>query len=171
MQADLRLCSSHTPHCWKSYVAAHMYRLIDKKIITILHSKICLDPFGTFVCQERIILWLSNRYTCTTFSFALSDIIEFNVERSWIANFLFLRLQSNKNAINNNVISVAKATCVSIRNDPHRGKIIRGSYMSAHVLLILLNALEKIEKMRGLPSILSFFATSLINSIIKEHEC
>ena len=49
--------------------------------------------------------------------------------------------------------------------------INRGSYMSAHVLLNLLNELEKRDKMRGLPSILSLFATSLINSIIQEHEC
>ena len=56
--------------------------------------------------------------------------------------------------------------------------------MSAHVLLNLLNELGKRDKMRGLPSILSFFfatslisrafylffATSLINSIIQEHE-
>ena len=44
--------------------------------------------------------------------------------------------------------------------------------MIAHVCLSLLNELEKRDKMRGLPSILSlFFATSLINSIIEEHEC
>ena len=48
--------------------------------------------------------------------------------------------------------------------------INRGSYMSAHVLLNLLNELGKKDKMRGLPSILSIFATSLINSIIQEHE-
>ena len=36
-------------------------------------------------------------------------------------------------------------------------KIHRGSYMSAHVLLNLLNELRKRDKMRGLPSILSFF--------------
>ena len=35
--------------------------------------------------------------------------------------------------------------------------IYRGSYMSAHVLLNLLNELGKIDKMRGLPSILSLF--------------
>ena len=35
--------------------------------------------------------------------------------------------------------------------------IYRGSYMSAHVLLILLNELGKRDKMRGLPSILSLF--------------
>ena len=36
--------------------------------------------------------------------------------------------------------------------------------MSAHVLLNLLNKLRKRDKMRGLPSIYLFFATSLINS-------
>ena len=35
--------------------------------------------------------------------------------------------------------------------------IIRGSYMSAHVLLNLLNELGKIDKMRGLLSILPLF--------------
>ena len=47
--------------------------------------------------------------------------------------------------------------------------------MSAHVLLNLLNELGKRDKMRGLPSISRafylFFATSLINSIIQEHDC
>ena len=43
--------------------------------------------------------------------------------------------------------------------------------MSAHVLLNLLNELRKRDKMRGLRSIFLFFATSLINSIIQEHEC
>ena len=43
--------------------------------------------------------------------------------------------------------------------------------MSAHVLLNLLNKLGKRDKMRGSLSILSFFATSLKNSIIQEHEC
>ena len=36
-------------------------------------------------------------------------------------------------------------------------KIYRGSYMSAHVLLNLLNELGKRDKMRGLSSILSLF--------------
>ena len=44
--------------------------------------------------------------------------------------------------------------------------------MSAHVLLNLLNELGKIDKMRGLREhFISFFATSLINSIIQGHEC
>ena len=42
--------------------------------------------------------------------------------------------------------------------------------MSAHILLNLLNKLGKRYKMRDLLSILSL-ATSLINSIIQEHEC
>ena len=43
--------------------------------------------------------------------------------------------------------------------------------MSAHVLLNLLNKLRRRDKMRGLPSILSLFATSLINSISHKHKC
>ena len=43
--------------------------------------------------------------------------------------------------------------------------------MSAHVLLNLLNKLGKKDKMPGLPSNLSLFAPSLINSIKHEHEC
>ena len=43
--------------------------------------------------------------------------------------------------------------------------------MSTHVLLKLLNELGKVDQMRGFPSIFFFFATSLINSIIQEHEC
>ena len=43
--------------------------------------------------------------------------------------------------------------------------------MSDHVLLNIVNKLGKRDKMRGLPSILSLFATSLINSIIQEHGC
>ena len=43
--------------------------------------------------------------------------------------------------------------------------------MSAHVLLNLLNELGKSDKMLGLPSILSLFATSLINSLMQEYEC
>ena len=39
----------------------------------------------------------------------------------------------------------------------HNTVIYRGSYMSAHVLLNLLNELGKRDKMRGLPSILSLF--------------
>ena len=38
--------------------------------------------------------------------------------------------------------------------------------MSAHVLLNLLNMLEKRDKMRGLQSILSLFTTSITNLII-----
>ena len=39
------------------------------------------------------------------------------------------------------------------------------------MLLNLLNELRKRDKMRGLSSIISLFVTSLINSIIQEHEC
>ena len=39
----------------------------------------------------------------------------------------------------------------------NNGALNRGSYMSAHVLLNLINELRKRDKMRGLPSILSLF--------------
>ena len=42
-----------------------------------------------------------------------------------------------------------------------------GSYMSANVLLNLLNELGKRDKVRGSSSILSLFRSS----IIQEHEC
>ena len=51
------------------------------------------------------------------------------------------------------------------------GKLYIGSYMSAHVLLNLLNELRKRDKVRGLANIYRFFATSLLHSIIQEHEC
>ena len=46
----------------------------------------------------------------------------------------------------------------------------RKSYMSAQVLLNLLYELGE-DKVRGLPSILSLFASSLLNSIKHEHSC
>ena len=50
-------------------------------------------------------------------------------------------------------------------------EINRGSYMSAHVLLNLLNELGKKDKMRGLPSILSLFRKEINKFCIQEHEC
>ena len=49
--------------------------------------------------------------------------------------------------------------------------IHRGSNMSAHVLLNLLNELGKRDKCEACRAFYLFFATSLINSIIQEHEC
>ena len=43
------------------------------------------------------------------------------------------------------------------KTPPADNLLHRGSYMSAHVLLNLLNELGKRDKMRGLPSILSLF--------------
>ena len=40
--------------------------------------------------------------------------------------------------------------------------VYRGSYMSAHVLLNLLNKFGKSDKMRGLPSILLLFPNEFI---------
>ena len=47
----------------------------------------------------------------------------------------------------------------------------RGSYVSAHVLLILLNELGKEIKCEACRAYYLFFAMSLINSIKHEHEC
>ena len=57
-------------------------------------------------------------------------------------------------------ITPPKGRCVT--GTFNRDKVLkylkhRGSYMSAHVLLNLLNELGKRDKMRGLPSILSLF--------------
>ena len=50
--------------------------------------------------------------------------------------------------------------------------IYRGSHMSSHVLLNLLNELGKRDKIfEACRAFYLFFATSLINSIIQEHEC
>ena len=57
-----------------------------------------------------------------------------------------------------------------MRENLSSGFINRGSYISAHVLLNLLNELRKRDNMQGLPGILSL-ATSFINSIIQEHKC
>ena len=57
--------------------------------------------------------------------------------------------------------ATAKKKSTDTTDDPEEmidSKLInRGSYMSAHVLLNLLNELGKRDKMRGLPSILSLF--------------
>ena len=45
-----------------------------------------------------------------------------------------------------------------------------GSCMNTCVLQNLLNTLRKSDKMRGLSSILSVFATGFINSILLKHE-
>ena len=59
-------------------------------------------------------------------------------------------------------------------------EIYRGSYLSAPVLLNLLNELGKRDKMRSLPSILSLFSQRVIwcptrctaaNKNYPEHEC
>ena len=43
--------------------------------------------------------------------------------------------------------------------------------MHAHVLLNLLNELEKRDKIQGLPTIYCFFTMNLINLITHEDEC
>ena len=47
----------------------------------------------------------------------------------------------------------------------------RGSYISANVLLNLLNELGKEIKCEACRAFYLFYAMSLINSIVQEHEC
>ena len=54
-----------------------------------------------------------------------------------------------------NMIKISISYCLKVLTN-HKIKH-RGSYMSAHVLLNLLNELGKRDKMRGLSSILSLF--------------
>ena len=49
--------------------------------------------------------------------------------------------------------------------------ITKGSDMSAHVLLNSLNELMKRDKCEACRALYFFFTTSLINSILQEHEC
>ena len=69
----------------------------------------------------------------------------------------------------------ARENLILLRVNPRIGDVslvgYRGSYMSAHVLLNLLNELGKVIKCEACRAFYLFFATSLINSIIQEHEC
>ena len=60
--------------------------------------------------------------------------------------------------------SISRSTLDSYRQD-------RDSYMSAPVLLYLLNELRKEIKCEGCRAIYLFFATSFINLVKQEHEC
>ena len=72
---------------------------------------------------------------------------------------------------------ISKVLSISQKNEIEKWPLITSFQciedliFSAHVLLNLLNELVKRDKMLGLPSIYLFFATSLINSMIQEHEC
>ena len=56
--------------------------------------------------------------------------------------------------------------CLSSFNSIHRG-----SYMSAPVLINLLNEMGKSDKIRGLQGILSFFRNEYNKFNKQEHEC
>ena len=55
------------------------------------------------------------------------------------------------------IVKLDTANAISCGYDVTALYINRGSYMSVHVFLNLLNELGKRDKMRGLPSILSLF--------------
>ena len=69
---------------------------------------------------------------------------------------------SNDDGLNNTDVKFTvnlldKLTGETVVKQTRVHEVNRGSYMSAHVLLNLLNELGKRDKMRGLPSILSLF--------------
>ena len=70
-----------------------------------------------------------------------------------------------------NIILFCHYDVVYVHAFEHKWIIYRGSYMSAHVLLNLLNDLGKKIRCEALPSILSVFPIELINSMMQEHEC
>ena len=67
--------------------------------------------------------------------------------------FVATRLKIFKHVMSSNVLLITMYLILESCN-----LLYRGSYMSAHVLLNLLNELGKRDKMRGLPSILSLFS-------------
>ena len=73
----------------------------------------------------------------------------------YLKSSLIFFLHSGDNCIKNVHIISEFFNCKFIASDEY--PLHRGSYMSAHVLLNLLNKLRKRDKMRGLPSILSLF--------------
>ena len=66
----------------------------------------------------------------------------------------------NKMALKMPIYSFKKNANI-VTNLEYQNYVHRGSYMSAHVLLNLLNELGKTDKMRGLPSILSIFRSEV----------
>ena len=47
-QADMRLCWSHIPHCWKSHVAAHMLHIFMYSVhICMFRSVVFEGVFST----------------------------------------------------------------------------------------------------------------------------
>ena len=59
-QADLRLCLSHIPHCWKSHVAAQMFKKLYYPNITtrlIKHSVWALYIWAQLLKSVTCLVW------------------------------------------------------------------------------------------------------------------
>ena len=69
----------------------------------------------------------------------------------------FLYLPQNDERLDSYILAPLESCSSVVQECIYTFVINRGSYMSAHVLLNLLNELGKRDKMRGLPSILSLF--------------
>ena len=149
-------CQIHSEKSTYTEQSGHDLQLARVLRIYYIHdpkSEVC--PYGNIQLSTRLFIptRMDDYYgkTCETFSKTMQRVITWlNLTREFILLLIKWPL-----------------TLFILMHYP----IHRGSYMSAFVLLDLLNKLEKRDKMGGLPSILSLFATSLINSIIKEHEC
>ena len=55
VQADLWLCWSHIPHCWKSHVAAHMYIGACEKIASLCRLSTQKREF--YVAKMAVDCW------------------------------------------------------------------------------------------------------------------
>ena len=54
--ADLRLCWSHIPHCWKSDVAAHIVYLSEKTYSILMYLPILSAKGQTSAIQKEMLL-------------------------------------------------------------------------------------------------------------------
>ena len=61
--------------------------------------------------------------------------------------------------------------CQYLMTEESQYAVYRGSNMSGHSILNLLNELVKLILCEALPSTISVLPTSLINSVLNEHEC
>ena len=61
-QADLRLCWSHIPHCWKSHVAAHISLHYQVLFYYKINFHICFDITKSIFRYHKmsLIFWITN---------------------------------------------------------------------------------------------------------------
>ena len=74
-QADLRLCPSHIPHCWKSHVTAHIMKEIEmkKKWMSKFHLNVCLFKVVNFDLALNAKLSIHKKINSQTMWFLSDD--------------------------------------------------------------------------------------------------